>query len=215
MDSRVEDQDSISNKRSIQDGCRILATNYDWGMDFAARVYFDFDSKDSWRLHQMFARAESEGSWIVLDWTAFTEQPPTTTASTRTILSFYEWLHRADPKAAVRFVHMAMVLLHAEKAPAEDPDTLLIAAKAAGVEPGLCRQVVHDRRGELLLSQTMKEARSLGVTAVPSLYRAGAPLHVVTTPVVLEGNATDRLAVFESMLADDGLWSLSKPPATD
>jgi predicted DsbA family dithiol-disulfide isomerase len=184
-------------------------------MDFAARVYFDFESKDSWRLHQLFARAESEGSWIVLDWTGFTEAPPTTTASARTILSFYEWLHRADPPAALRFVHMAMVLLHSEKAPADDPDTLLIAAKAAGVEPDVCRQVVHDRRGELLLNETMKEARSLGVTAVPSLYRAGAPLHIGTTPVVLDGNATARLSVFETMLGDDGLWSVSKPPATD
>lgn len=184
-------------------------------MEFAARVYFDFESKDSWRLHQLFTRAESEGSWIVLDWTGFTEEPPTTTASARTILSFYEWLHRTDPKAALRFVHMAMVLLHAEKAPADDPDTLLIAAKAAAVEPDICRQVVHDRRGELLLNETMKEARSLGVTAVPSLYRSGAPLHVVTTPVVLDGNATTRVAAFDAMLADDGLWSLSKPSATD
>ncbi|MCH7669846.1 MAG: hypothetical protein IIC71_11715 [Acidobacteria bacterium] len=180
-------------------------------MDFAARVYFDFESDDSWRLHQLFGRARIEGSQIILDWTGFSEDPPTSSPSARTMLSFYEWLHRADPPAAERFVQMAMVLLHDEKAPADELDTLLIAAKASGVEPDVCRQVVHDRRGELLLDKTMKEARSLGVAAVPSLYRAGVPLHVVTTPVVLEGSATARLVVFDSMLNDDGLWSVSKP----
>lgn len=180
-------------------------------MDFAARVYFDFESANSWRLHQLFGRARTEGSRFVLDWTGFSEDAPTSSPSARTMLSFYEWLHQADPSAAERFVQMAMVLLHDEKAPADDLDTLLIAAKASGVEPDVCRQVVHDRRGELLLDKTMKEARSLGVVAVPSLYRDGAPLHVVTTPAVLEGNATARLVVVDAMLDDDGLWSVSKP----
>ncbi|MCH8986521.1 MAG: hypothetical protein IIB04_07915, partial [Acidobacteria bacterium] len=71
-------------------------------MDFAARVYFDFESDDSWRLHQLFGRARIEGSQIILDWTGFSEDPPTSSPSARTMLSFYEGLHRADPPAPDR-----------------------------------------------------------------------------------------------------------------
>ena len=104
-----------------------------------------------------------------------------------------------------------LVATHLEGAAPGHVDTLRVAARVAGVPSDL---VAPDRlatEGAEVLAETIAEAHGLGVAAVPTIYRHGPPVTIRTTPAVGTGSARRRLEVIDGMLADDGLWSLTKP----
>jgi hypothetical protein len=49
------------------------------------------------------------------------------------------------------------------------------------------------------------------VVATPSLYRHGPVLHVETNMAAMSGDVLERLRLIDGILADDGIWRLSKP----
>jgi hypothetical protein len=52
---------------------------------------------------------------------------------------------------------------------------------------------------------------SLGVTAAPTVYRHGPVLHIGVNPASYGRGALERLRLIDAVLADDGIWALTKP----
>jgi 2-hydroxychromene-2-carboxylate isomerase len=181
-------------------------------MDFTGRLYFDFTSPDVWRFYRMLVAAQQEGVRIGLEWKPFVVGglDGTTTGQCR-LLQASEVVRQDVPLRHGGFVPAILSAIHDEGASADDPELILLASRVAGLADGLVDDVSIDGPGRVLLERSQSEAETLGVDAVPTLYRHGPVLTVRTTGAAAMSGAAARLETISRVLDDDGLWVLRKP----
>lgn len=177
-------------------------------MEFNGRLYFDFVSPDVFRLHQLLARAETEGAVLGLQWRPYS---PDGDSPDHRALAASEMVRTMAPLRYGAFIQAMLVGVHLEHLDVAGLDLPQIAAKATGLPDDVVSPNRVATIGETLLNATLDEARRLGVTAVPCIYRHGPVVVVRSTPAVTTGPAIRRLEMIDAMLEDDGLWELSKP----
>lgn len=177
-------------------------------MQFTGRVYYDFVSADVFRFYLLLVEARREGAEIGLEWRAF---PASDAARDRRALAAAELIRAEAPGKHGGYVQAVLAAVHLDQTAADDERLEMVAARAAGLAPDLVAPDVVDSRGAELLTATVAEARNLGVSGVPTVYRHGPAVRIKTTPAVNSGPATRRLEVIDAVLEDDGLWELTKP----
>ena len=177
-------------------------------MHFAGRLYFDFVSKDVFRLYRLLADAREGGAEVTVDWRGF---PASTSSPDRGALAASELVRSELPSLHGAFVQAVLVAVHLENADVADHDVLVLAARVAGFDPVQIAPELVAAEGLALLDDSVSDAQAMGISVVPSLYRHGTPVLIRTTPAVAKGSALKRLEIIDAMLDDDGLWELSKP----
>jgi 2-hydroxychromene-2-carboxylate isomerase len=175
-------------------------------MQFACRVYFDFASADVWTFFRFLAAAAADGVELRTDWRPFIPGPES--HGLMPPLAAYEAVRDRDPDRHGNFLLALLTAVHVEGKDPCDATTLAAAGELAGVDPGAI-EAAGDY-AEAVLASTA-EARELGVSTTPSLYRHGPVLHVVVTPAALRGDAAARLQTIDVVLDDDAIWTLEKP----
>jgi predicted DsbA family dithiol-disulfide isomerase len=177
-------------------------------MEFTGRVYYDFASREVFRFYQIVAGAQHEGATVQLEWRGFTSSMG---APDRTALAAAELIRAEAPLRHGGFVQGMLAAVHIEGFGLDDPDLVSVAARAAGVDSAVVSAQRIATTGEALLATSIAEAESLGVVAVPTVYRHGPAVTIRTTPAVSTGSSIRRLELIDGMLEDDGMWELTKP----
>lgn len=183
-------------------------------MLFTGRVYFDFVSKDVWRFFQLLLKAQQEGAQPALEWKPFRpgiEIPDGRLDGHLRLLAAAEVVRQDLVIAHGPFVAAALTAVHGEGMSADDPELLALAARVAQLDEGFLADDVVDGVGRVLLATAFDEADTLGVDAVPSVYRHGPVVALRMTAAVALGSGLRRLELISGMLEDDGLWELRKP----
>jgi hypothetical protein len=181
-------------------------------MRLTGDLYFDFEDVECWRLFLLLTRAEeTENVTVDLEWHGLDpawDGGAEPLEGGRRALAMHAAVH--DP-ARQRTVRAALFTLrHREGDRLDDDLALMAAAQVAGLDPEVMVEAI-DTTGAAELRRSLDSARSAGVDSVPTLVRDGPPLTVSTTPAVEHGPAAARLEIIDHMLADDGLWKLTKP----
>ena len=109
------------------------------------------------------------------------------------------------------FVAAALTAIHAEAMRPDDPELIPLAARVARIDDDIISADAIDGVGRVLLAASQDEASTLGVDAVPSLYRHGPVVAMRMTAAVSVGSGLRRLELINGMLEDDGMWELRKP----
>lgn len=175
-------------------------------MQFACRVYFDFASRDVWTFFRLLGAAAADGVELQTDWRPFASASDSDASVLP--LAAYEAVRRSEPDRHGAFLLALLTAVHVDGADPSDTATLTAAAELAAVDPALIA-VSADFIGVVMA--TTAEARELGVSATPTLYRHGPVLHVVLTPAAFQGDAAARLRTIDAVLEDDAIWRLAKP----
>lgn len=183
-------------------------------VEFAGRIFFDFETFDVWRLYRTALEASRDATVSVsVSWEEFLVRdvdPDGRIAPKVRALATCAYVRDTHPDAWQRFNQALLTLIYEEKDDPAKDTTLAVAAAVAGIdaeeviagalEPGL----------ELLVAST-EAARKLGVSDVPTVVATGPPVHIKMTHAANYGNAVRRLELINRMLGDDGIWSLTKP----
>ncbi len=177
-------------------------------MEFTGRLYFDFTSREVFRLYRMLVAAQDQGATLRLEWRAFSAGDE---ALDREVLAAAELIAREYPERHGAFVQAVLAAVHLEATNPGDPGLIRLAARVAGLPAGSPSAGSVGDEGARTLQTTEAEARNLGVTTVPTFYRHGPVMQVRTTPLVDQGDSLARLRLIDAVLEDDGLWGLSKP----
>ena len=160
----------------------------------------------------MLTAAQQEGARIGLEWKPFVVGGlDGATAGQRRLLQASEVIRQDVPLRHGGFVPAILTAIHDEGASADDPELIVVACRVAGLDEDLVDDVSIDGPGRVLLERSQAEAETLGVDAVPTLYRHGPVLTVRTTGAAALGGAAARLETIDRVLDDDGLWELRKP----
>jgi hypothetical protein len=182
-------------------------------MEFSGRVYFDFTSRDVWRLYRLLERAGEQGVVLDVDWRGFAvggvgnraRMSPEVRA-----LACYEAALIENPDRHRRFLAALLALVHKEGDDIGNESTLRIAATVAGIDPDRLLTagtgIGFDALGAETGTATMR-----GVREVPSIVRHGPVLQIRTTDAVTRGDARTRLGLLQAVMEDDGIWELKKP----
>lgn len=177
-----------------------------WPMQFACRVYFDFASPDVWLFFRLLGAAAADGVELRTDWRPFIADLESDASMLP--LATYEAVRDRVPDRHGGFLLALLTAVHVEGKDQGDGATISAAGDLAGLVPGAI-EAAREYTDAVLASTA--EARGLGVSATPSLYRHGPVLHVVLTPAALQGDAVGRLRTIDAVLDDDAIWSLEKP----
>jgi 2-hydroxychromene-2-carboxylate isomerase len=181
-------------------------------MEFTGRLYFDFTAPDVWRFYRMLVAAQQEGVRIGLEWKPFVVGGlEAAMAGQRRLLQASEVVRQDVPLRHGRFVPAVLTAIHEEGMSPDDPELIVLGSRVAGLDDELVDDDAIRGPGRILLERSQAEAETLGVDAVPSLYRHGPVLAVRTTGAAALGGAAARLETINRMLDDDGLWQLRKP----
>ena len=173
-------------------------------MRFEGRVYFDFVNPAVWWLYRFFGVAAKDGADLRLEWRPFDVEGDV--ASQRALAS-YAAVQKEVPERQGAYLQALLALRHHQGEDLGSSETLAAAADAARVAaPSVSNVDWFD-----LVAETTLEGRKLGVVATPSLYRHGPVLHVETNMAEMSGDVLERLRLIDGVLADDGIWRLSKP----
>ena len=122
-----------------------------------------------------------------------------------------EFLRVDHPEFAEAYRAAVLSLVHGERVELDHPGLMAHSLAAAAVDLDVISDNATDETLHERLAASTARAAELGVVDVPSLFRHGPVLRVVTTAAVLHGSAIRRLEVIAAMLDDDGLWQLGKP----
>jgi hypothetical protein len=173
-------------------------------MRFEGRVYFDFVNPAVWWLYRFFGVAAKDGADLRLDWLPFDVDGDVTSARA---LAGYVAVREEYPERHGAYLQALLALRHHQGADLADSDTLAAAADAARVAaPSVANIEWFDK-----VAASTLEGRKLGVTDTPTLYRHGPVLHVEMNMAALSGDVLERLRLIDGVLADDGIWGLTKP----
>jgi 2-hydroxychromene-2-carboxylate isomerase len=173
-------------------------------MLFEARIYFDFADPAVWRLYRFLVAAAGAGAELRTEWRPFAVDG----SGSNRGLSSYEAVRAADHDRHGAYLQALLMATHLSGADPDDSATHAAAAKAAGIAPDIV--ATPEAWGEAVAESTA-EARKLGVTEVPSLYRHGPVARVALSGAAEEGDVLARLAMIVGILEDDGIWEVSKP----
>jgi len=180
-------------------------------MQFSGTVYFDFESKNAWRLFLLLTEAAREGVKVDADWVGYVQgdldDPHAMSAGARALAAHAAV---AEPQRRQVLRTGLFTLIHRQGDTLDDELTIRAAAKVAGVDADTLFGAIP-ASGHAALRDGCARARQAGVVNVPSIVRHGSPLYVATTPALAEGAAKPRLVAIDQMLEDDGLWRLEKP----
>lgn len=174
-------------------------------MAFGGRVYFSFGSRDTFHLYRFLAAAVSEGADLQLSWVPFLDGDDA--AELRAAAAFAA-VKTAAPDRHGGYLQSFLGAVHVEGVSLDADEPYLAAAAYAGIDPAVPLAWADAVDAVRAASD---EARMLGVTAAPSLYRHGPVLRVVVNPAALQGDVLARLDLIDRMFDDDGVWRLEKP----
>ena len=181
-------------------------------MDFTGRLYYDFQAPDVWRFFQVLIAAQQEGARLGLEWKAFPAGgvPDQLDGHTR-LLAAAEIVRNDAVMNHGAFVAAVLTAIHAEGMPVDSDEILPLALRLAQLDEDFVAPGVLATHGRAHLRATHDEALTLGVDAVPAVYRHGPVVAIRTTAAITDGSGLRRLEMINSMLDDDGLWELRKP----
>jgi predicted DsbA family dithiol-disulfide isomerase len=181
-------------------------------MEFTGKLFYDFTSPDVYRLAQLLAVAEAEGTRIQLEWTPFLAVPPPAgrLEGAARMLAAAEAVRFAAPHLLGGFIQAGLVAVHEE---GEDVagDVLLPLVLRAAHAVDYVDDLAIEGLGRNALERATAEAAELGVTAAPAFFRHGPVVHVRTTAAPPPRGARVRLQLIDGVLEDDGIWELRKP----
>jgi hypothetical protein len=173
-------------------------------MRFEGQVYFDLESRDTWHLYRFLAACSREGADLALAWVPFLDDEEPGRLHP---LAAYAAVRDIEPEHHGEFLQAMLSVRHGSGT-ALDEGAVLAAAIAAGVDSAAIGAAADHEQSVRLATE---EARQLGVTTTPTLYRHGPVMHVRLNPAALEGDVLARLRLIDAVLDDDGTWSLQKP----
>ncbi len=165
-------------------------------MRFEGRVWFDFTNPQVWHFYRFirsFVKAENEA---MIEWL------PLFNGAEIEAMSAYV-MPRA-PEDRGRFLHAMLGLVHGEGMDASERATVSQALAAAGLSQDI---VINTEK----LRQISTEAHALGVVQTPTIYNLGPVLHVQLNAAASTGDVTATGASILAVLANDGIWGLTKP----
>ena len=165
-------------------------------MRFDGQVWFDFSDPGVWHFYRFVRQLAAEGHEVALEWLP---RPSDREAEAMSIFMSLD-----DPQDRGRFLHAMLGLVHLESEDAADDATITRAMDAA-------RLTMTEAGAEPDLSELTARAESLGVSAVPAMYRHGPVVTVTLNGAALLGDVAQRAETIQRMLDDDGIWSMSKP----
>jgi len=173
-------------------------------MRFEGRVYFDFVNPAVWWFYRFLSVADKAGAELRMDWRPFDVDGDVVS---RRALAGFAAIADEYPERQGMYLQALLALRHHRGEDLGDPETLAAAADAARVSaPSVANVEWFDKVAESTL-----EGRKLGVADTPTLYRHGPVLHVEANMAALSGDVLERLRLIDGVLADDGIWGLSKP----
>ena len=173
-------------------------------MRFEGRVYFDFANPAVWWLYRFFGVAAKDGAELRLYGRPFDGDGE---VASRRALASYAAVQKEVPDRQGAYLQALLALRHHQGEDLGSSETLAAAADAARVAaPSVSNVEWFDRVAEETL-----EGRKLGVVATPSVYRHGPVLPDEPNMAAMRGDVMGRLRLIDSVLADDGIWRLSKP----
>ncbi len=183
-------------------------------MDFTGRIFFNFETYDVWRIYTTVLKASQDRSIrINVTWEEFLVEDPDLEAEldpkTRALAACAAVRH-AYPQHHQRFVQTLLTLVYQEKDDPRRDTTYAVAAKVAGLDTASVLDLVDGPGLEQLVTDS-EEIRALGVSDVPTIIDDGPPLLIKTTGAANYGNSIGRLGLINTMMRDDGIWSLTKP----
>jgi hypothetical protein len=172
---------------------------YIGSMRFDGQVWFDFSSADVWNFYRFVNAVAAAGNEVTLDWV------PLPTVGQHEAMATFLALESSTDRG--RFLHAMLGLTHLEGA---DPGSAATRTRALA-EVG--RDVDADAwdRGRASLERLVGEARDLGVSGVPALYRHGPAVRVSLNAAALLGDVSERASLILAVAQDDGVWGLVKP----
>lgn len=166
-------------------------------VNFQGQVWFDFSTPSVWVFYRWLRTLAAAGADVAVEWLPLPKG--TERAAMSTLLSL------ENPQDRGRFLHAMLGLVHMEEMKASDLKTVRAALEAAGLES----VVVNDAHP--LLEELRSRATTLGIDAVPTLYRRGPVLSVQLNPAVLNEDPHQTAATISAVLDTDGIWELRKP----
>ena len=182
-------------------------------MDFTGRIYFSFDTYDVWRLYTTVLKASQvNGVDVDVEWRPFLADESEDSTSPEHVrgLAACELVRKSYPAEYDKFARALLTLSYQEKDDPGSDKTLAVASHVAGID-GDHVIADADESGRGLLATASDDARQLGVAKAPTIVRQGPPLYVKTSGAANYGDPIARLELINRMLADDGIWTLSKP----
>lgn len=186
-----------------------------WGtlrtMVLSGTLYFDFESIDCYRLFVLLVKGEQEGVPIDLVWRGRPAGDRTGTGDLdawETAIAAHALIGESVRRE--RFRRALFTAIHRQNESPAAALTYRLAAQVSGLDGDVLLDAVA-RSGRTEVEAARTRAVGAGVQQVPTIVGDGPALHVVTTGAVEQGPAAPRIELIAGMLADDGLWRLSKP----
>ena len=154
-------------------------------MDFTGRLYYDFQAPDVWRFFQVLIAAQQEGARLGLEWKAFAAGgvPDELDGHTR-LLAAAEVVRNDAVMNHGAFVAAVLTAVHAEGMPVDRDEILPLALRLAQLDEDFLNPALLATQGRAHLNAALAEAETLGVDAVPTVYRHGPVVAIRTTAAV-------------------------------
>ncbi len=164
---------------------------------FTGQVWFDFSTPSVWVFYRWLRLLAASGAAVGIEWMPLPKG--TERAAMSTLVSLEDGQERG------RFLHAMLGLVHMEGMPATDLKTVAAALQAAGLDA----DIVKDAHP--LLEDLKATAITLGVDAVPTLYRHGPVISIQMNPAVLNDDPRETARKITEVMESDGIWELRKP----
>ncbi|MCL1592828.1 MAG: hypothetical protein M3132_00570 [Actinomycetia bacterium] len=165
-------------------------------MRFDGRVWFDFTNPQVWHFYRFIRSFVKAGNEAAIEWLPLFDGEQVEAMSA--------YVMPRSPEDRGRFLHAMLGLVHVEGMDANERPTVSQALAAAG----LGSEIVVDVEK---LRQISTEAHVLGVAKTPTLYKLGPVLHIELNAAAYTGDVTATGASILAVLANDGVWGLTKP----
>ncbi len=166
-------------------------------MDFNGQVWFSFRNPDVWIFYRFVRELASSGVSVNLDWVPLHDRDEEDAMAT--------FLAITEPDQRGRYLHAMLGLIHIEGQDFDDDTIVGLAVSATGAG------AVDAAAGMGELTSLAAVARSLGVSATPTLYRHGPASHIRLTEAAVMGDAATTATTILSVADDDGIWGITKP----